>query len=224
VLPFIYSVVPSRMCAAANGSVVRITTQDGSLNGSPNVEYWFDMPRGIWSGPHTFAASCISPWNNTFVVAPITPQASLWRSDYVQSSTSTFVENGVQMTFNWTTTMLPDTNQMHQCAMIETTIYMAQQPAATYNVFALDQSGAVIQQSSVTNTASPTRWGAFTWGAALWGGGASALFPRRIGWPKPVVFRRMQIFLQGASDVNVRIGMLHMKYEKLGYLQQGAAA
>jgi len=224
VLPFIYSVVPSRMVAAANGSVIRISTQDGSLNGSPNVEYWLDLPRQVWSGPHTFAAACIAPWNNTFIVAPVGIQASLWRSDYVQNSTSTFVENGTQMTFNWTTAMLPDTNQMSENAMIETTIYMAQAPGATYGVFALDQNGSVIQQSSVSNTAQPTKWGSFTWGSAPWGGGTSALFPRRVDWPKPVVFRRMQMFLQGNSDQAVRIGMLHMKYEKLGYLQQGAAA
>jgi len=151
-------------------------------------------------------------------------QASLWRSDYVQGATSTFIENGVQLTFNWTTCMLPDTNKMSENAMVETTLYMAQAPGASYGIFALDQQGSVLQQATLTNTASPTRWGSFTWGAGTWGGGTSALFPRRIDWPKQVVFRRMQMFAQGNSDLAVRVGMLHMRYEQLGYIQQGAAA
>ena len=223
-LPFVYSVVPSRICAAANGSIYRITTQDGSLVGSPLVEYWYDLSRQIWCGPHTFPAACIAPWNNTFVVAPSSAAGTLFRSDYVQRATSDFIENGVSLTFNWTSSMLPDVNDMAEHAMIETTIYMAQQPGASYAVYALDQNASVIQSALLSNTSVPTVWGGFQWGHALWGGATSNLFPRRIPWPKPVVFRRMQMSVQGNSDAAVRIGMTHMKYEKLGYLQQGAAA
>lgn len=223
-LPFIYSVVPSRMCAAANGSVIRITTQDGSLTGSPWVEYWYDIPRQIWSGPHTFPMSCIAPWNNTFVCAPRNVTGSLWQSDYVQSSTSTFTENAAALSFSFTTCMLPDVNDMSEHAMIETTIYMGQAPGGSYTISALDQNGSVLQFATLTNTSTPTIWGAFQWGGALWGGATSPLFPRRIPWPAPVVFRRMQMFLTGPSSASVRVGMAHMKYEQLGYLQQTDAA
>lgn len=223
-LPFIYSVVPSRICAAANGSIYRVTTQDGSLPGAPWVEYWYDMTRQIWCGPHTFAASCLASWNNTFIMAPRDVPGSLWQSDYVQSSTSTFTENGVILTFNWTSSMLPDPNQMSENAMIESTIYMGQAPGGSYSVFALNQNGAVIQSAIITNTSQATVWGSFQWGQAAWGGSTSTLFPRRIPWPAPVVFRRMQIFVQGQSAAGVRLGMMHLKYEQLGYLQQSDAA
>lgn len=223
-LPFIYSVVPSRICAAANGTIYRVTTQDGSLPGAPWVEYWYDMTRQIWCGPHTFAASCLAPWNNTFIMAPRDVQGALWQSDYVQSSTSTFTENGVILTFSWTSCMLPDPNQMSENAMIETTIYMGQAPGGVYSVFALNQNGGVIQSAVLTNTSQATLWGAFQWGQAVWGGATSNLFPRRIPWPAPVVFRRMQIFVQGQSAAGVRLGMMHLKYEQLGYLQQSDAA
>lgn len=222
-LPFIYSLVPSRMCAAANGAVYRVTTQDGSIVGSPTVEYWYDMSRQIWSGPHNFPASCIASWNNTFIMAP-SNTGSLWESDYVQSSTSTFVENGTQMTFSWATCMLPDVGDMSEHAMIETTVYMATVSGVTYTVFALNQNASVIQTAQISNTSSQTIWGQFLWGNSLWGGAANSLFPQRIAWPEPVVFRRMQLVVQGNSGGALRVGLTSMKYEKLGYLQQSNAA
>ena len=223
-MPFINSVVPSRMAAAANGSIYRVTTQDGSLVGSPWVEYWYDINRQIWSGPHTFPASFIGPWNNTFIVAPRDVVGSLWRSDYVQSSTSTFVENAVSLTFNFTSCMLPDVSDMSEHAMIESTIYMGQAPGGSYAVAALNQNGSVLSSATLSNTSQGTVWGQFQWGAGLWGGSTSPLFPRRIPWPVPIVFRRMQIFLTGTSNEAVKVGMMHLRYEKLGYLQQGDAA
>src|SRR5262249_19415130 len=126
--------------------------------------------------------------------------------------------------FNWTTTMLPDVNDMSEHAMIETTIYMGQAAGVSYTVLALNQNQSVLQQATLTNASQQTIWGGFTWGSGIWGGATSPLFPRAVAWPQPVVFRRMQLALQGASSAAVRVGMAHMKYEKLGYLQQSDAA
>jgi hypothetical protein len=194
------------------------------LPDSATVEYWYDMTRQIWSGPHTFPSSCIGPWNNTFITAPVNVTGSLWRSDFVQSSTSTYTENGSALSFIWTSCMLPDPNQMSENAMIETTIYMGQTPGGSYSVFALNQNGAVLQSVTLSNTSTSSIWGQFTWGNALWGGATSVLFPRRLPWPAPVVFRRMQISLTGRSSSSTRVGMMHLKYEQLGYLQQSDAA
>jgi len=224
-LPFLYAITPSRISAAANGTVYRVSVDDGSRIGSAPVEYWFDFSRGgIWSGPHTFPASIIKPYQNTFIVAPRGVAGSLWRSDYLQSATSTFVENTAPLSFNYQTAMLPDTDQMSENSMIETTIYLGMAAGGTYLVQALDQNQSVLQSASVSNPASPVIWGSFTWGQALWGGASSALFPQRIPWPKPVVFRRMSLNVTGPSSQQLRVGTLHMRYEKLGYLQQGAAA
>lgn len=222
-LPFIYSLVPSRIMAAANGIVYRVTTQDASLVGSPTVEYWYDMARQIWSGPHTFPAACIAPYQNTFIVAPTAVTGSLWQSDYVQNSTSSFTENGAAMQWQWTTCMLPDTNQMAEYFMVETTVYAALPAASTYTAFAQDQSGAVLSSASITNTGTSSQWGALVWGHGVWGGGTSALYPRQVAWPIPVVFRRMQMGVNGLSSAATRVGTLHMRYQQTGYLQQNAA-
>lgn len=217
--PFIYSVVPSRMVAACTGNILRISTQNGLASGSPNQEFWYDFARGIWSGPHTFPASLIQPYNNTFVMAPIGVTASLWTSDAVQSGTSTYVENAVQLTYNWTCSLLPDTDKMTENAMTEATIDLALASSVpNVGVSALDQNGVVLNTVSIAAPAGGTIWGAFTWGAAPWGGVSNALAPRQLPWTKPVVFTRMQIQVTGQSAAAVKIGTLHLRYQILRYL------
>ncbi len=223
-LPFLFSVVPSRMCAACNGNVLRISVQDGSLVNSPNKEYWLDLVRKNWSGPHSFPASLIAPYGNTFIMSPIGVLASLWQSDVIQSSTSSFTENSVPLTWDWVTCMLPDTDQMAEYAMVESTIHMQLVGGLSpFTFFALDQNGNILDTVSVTTTGGATVWGGFTWGAAVWGGAQNALFPRRLPWTKPIEFRRLQIRGTGQSALGVRISTLHMRYQKLGYLQVDAA-
>jgi hypothetical protein len=226
-VPFLFAVAPSRIAAAANGTVYRVSVQDGSAPQSPMVEYWLDFSRGgIWSGPHSFPARLIKPYRATFITAPYAAPAALFQSDYVQTLASTFIENGVPMTFSWLTCMLPDTDQMSENAMIETTIYLGQAPGASYNVHALNESGSALGMVVVGGIAGATIWGEFKWGAASWGGQPSSLFPQRIAWAKPVVFRRLAMNVMGPASQQFRIGTMHMKYEQLGYLQQplGSAA
>lgn len=222
-LPFIYAFTPSRISAAANGTIYRVSVDDGSRTGTPKVEYWLDYSReGIWSGPHTFPARVIKPYQNTFIMAPWNADAALWRSDYIQSSTSSFTENGVPLQFSWATAMLPDTDQMCENAMIETTVYMSLAAGANYVVQALDQSGGVLKSANIIGGGQQAIWGSFVWGQALWGGASAALAPKRVDWPSPVVFRRLMMNVMGPSSQQFRIGRLHMRYEQLGYLQQVA--
>jgi hypothetical protein len=241
VAPFLFAIAPSRICAAANGTLYRVTVQDGSLNGTPVVEYWFDFARGVWSGFHTFPARFIAEYQNTFIMASQLIDASLWQSDYLQSGSSIFREpnagnpsttNPPTMGFAWVTSMLPDPDVMAENSMIETTVYLAMDGQQQYSVQSLNQDGAAIAGTSIINTAAAAAvWGAtappgFVWGGpgVIWGGGHASLFPRPVNWPNPVVFRRMQIAVSGNCGPQLRIGSLHMRYEMLGYLQQGQAA
>ena len=156
----------------------------------------------------------------SFIVTQQAAGATLWQSDIVQSSSSTFVENGVQLTWVWGTPMLPDTDEMSEVAMIETTLHMALVTGNPVNVVSQDQNGTVFDSVVITPAGSITLWGAFTWGQALWQGVANALFPRQLQWHFPVVFRRMGISASGNSANGLKIGRLHLRYQVLGYLQQ----
>lgn len=219
-VPFIFAISPSRMAAACSGKVFRVSVKNGYAVGGPNQEYWYDIPRGCWSGPHTFPASQIKVYNNTFIVAPIGATAKLFRSDTAQSSTSTYTENGAQLALNWTTTLMPDTNQMSENAMVETTIYMALVAISPVATSAIDQNNSVLDSVTVITGGSGTIWGAFLWGQALWQGSQNALYPRRLNWHIPIVFRRLALMVQGVCASGFKIGQAHLRYQPLGYLQE----
>lgn len=220
-VPFIYSVVPSRMVAACNGNIMRVSTQNGAAAGAPQQEWWFDFKWMQWSGPHTFPASWIKPYGDSFVIAPQGVVAKLFTSDVQQESGSVFIENGVQMSFIWQTPMLPNTAQMSENAMVETTIDLAYPPAPLpYLVVIADQNGTLFDSVTLSPGGTVTRWGAFNWGQANWLGSANALAPRQLQWHIPVVFQRAYLGISGDCAAQVKIGTLRMRYEQLGYLMQ----
>lgn len=217
-IPFINSGEPSRVCAASNGSVVRITTRNLLGYGAATQEWWFDIPKGGWSGPHTFPASLIQSYGNTFIVAPFGIPGQLYQSDVEQNAGSAFIENGQQLSFRYQTTVLPDTGQMAENSMIETTVMMTLAPGGQYAIQALDQNGGLLK-SCIIPGGAVTQWAGFLWGQGTWGGNANALAPRSIPWDAPVVFKRMAMAVIGNSSKGFQIGDMDLRYQQLGYLQ-----
>ena len=219
---FIFALSPSRIVAACSGKTIRISVQNGNATGSPNQEFWYDIPRSCWSGPHSFPASQIQVYNNTFIMAPIGVTAELFQSDAEQGVTSTFVENGVQLTHTFQTSMLPNTQQMSENAMVETTLNIALAAGVNVNVSAVDENGAAYSSAVITGPAQTTVWGAFIWGAALWQGAANALAPRQAKWPIPIVFQRLSIMAKANSAAGIKYGDVYLRYQQLGYLLQAS--
>lgn len=217
--PFVDILIPSRACAAYNSGIYRVQIQNGLATGSPQQQWWFDTVRQLFSGPHTCAASLMAAYLDTFLMTLQGAGANIFQSDVFQTSSSTYVENGTQLTYAWATPMLPDTDQMSEVAMIETTLHMALVAANSVTVLALDQNGTVLDTVTITPAGSTTIWGAFLWGGALWQGVANALYPRQLKWHLPIVIRRFQIVAQGNCINGLKIGRLHLRYEILNYLQ-----
>jgi hypothetical protein len=221
-VPLINALVPSRMCASYNSGTYRVQVQNGDAIGTPQQQWWYDASQGIWSGPHTQAASLMEPYSGTFIVTLQGVNATLFQSDPVQSASSTFVENGVALSWQWATPMLPDTDEMGEIAMIETTLHLALVAGSTVTLSAVDQNDSPIDIVQIVPAGSATLWGAFQWGQALWQGLANGLFPRQLQWHFPLVFRRMGIIASGSSQSGFKVGRLHLRYQVLGYLQQGS--
>jgi len=85
--PFINAQFPSRMVAAFNEDVYRVSvTGETTIGGSPvpavvSSEYWFHMKLQAWSGPHTFPAKLITPsdraaTNHGFLMFPLVVNSS----------------------------------------------------------------------------------------------------------------------------------------------------
>lgn len=220
-IPFSYASEPSRVVAACNVDVVRISTQNSYATGSPNQEWWYHLSRGIWSGPHTLPMSQITPYGTTFVGAPIGVTSKLFRSDVRQTSASTYEENGTALTWRWETAYLPDPGTMSEINMIETTVNVAYPSAVgTFTVTAQDENESTVDSVVISTSGSTPIWGSVTWGSFIWGAGANPYQPRKVPWIKPIVFRRLKLAVNGSSASAIRIGDAFLRYQPLNYLQQ----
>lgn len=218
-VPFIYAIGPSRTSAASNADTLRMSVQNGNASGQPNQEWWYDITRKSWGGAHTFPASLIQPWSNTFVMTPVGITASLWQSDPAPSTSSTYTENGNPMSWEYQTVLAPDTEDMAMHAIVETAIATNYPPQAQVTIVAMDETMSVLDTvfQAGSGTAA-TVWGAFLWGAAPWFGGTGVMKQRLIAWHIPIVFKQGAFQISGNSLGGLVLGNLYLRYQELGYL------
>jgi hypothetical protein len=221
-VPFINAVFPSRMNGQYGVNVYRISVQNGAALGSPTQEYWYDFARDRWSGPHSLSYAMIFLINNFFIGQATGSYGTILQSFSTPMPSSTYIENGVQLTFAWQTSMLPDVEDMSEHVMVETALMMALNPGDSYNASAVDQNNSVFDTVQLQTTGSQTKWGQFKWGQAPWLGSIPALASQWLEWHQPIVFNRLAVAVSGPSSGNVRIGNLRLRYQQLGYLQQTA--
>ncbi|HEX8838203.1 MAG TPA: hypothetical protein VF748_14775 [Candidatus Acidoferrum sp.] len=215
-VPFQLVVNPTRINMACNSNILRVSLLNGNLAGAPAQEYWYDFARGVFHGPHTFPASMIAPFLNTFIMSPIGVLSTLWRSDSIQSLTSTFVENGKQLTWMLNTPFLPSTETISNNEMHESSIELAFAPGTPPVTVAMVASqGNVLDSVTLAGASTATIWGSFLWGSAVWGGVPNLLAPRQIPWTKPNTFNKMQVQVAGQSAQAVKISRLELRYGKL---------
>lgn len=247
-VPFQNAVSPTRMAAAFNRNVYRVTVKNGKVDANPLQEYWYDFTLKEWSGPHSFPVALVAPWRNSFIAANVVTSAfvalGLWRTDVRPSPLSAYVENNAPMTFAWQTVLAPDNRAMRANGVTETNLTMAFIGTDTKpQVTATDTNGTIIGQVTIDPTVgSESLWGNVDWGTVNWGGdgvenspwnGAkvfwdgnnwdgdvSQMSPWRIAWNAELVFKQIKIGVTGQASAGFRIGNLYMEYQVLGYQQQ----
>jgi hypothetical protein len=200
-VPLLNPVTRSRVNAACNGSVLRVSLQNSLLAGTPWQEYWFDLTRKNWSGPHTFPSTMIDGYAKDFIVAPQAAPANLFTSAIQPEGATSFVENGVSLTWTFQTVVLMDNQQMAESEIAEMQVKATPAADTTMAVTVVDQNGATI--ATVTYT-----FGAIT-----------GLVARQISFTAPVVYNRMAIKITGASALGVQIGDIYVRARVLGYMQ-----
>lgn len=221
-VPFIYSDEPSRICSAVNASVVRVSNKNGFEFQDVQEEWWYDTARKAWTGPHTFPASLIQPWRSSFLMTPVDIAGSLWQSDTIVTNASNYMENGVPLTWNYKTALLPDNGDMAMNAVVETSVAIALLAANPATATMVDENGSPLGSCTLRTIAgSETLWGAFVWGAALWGSFTLNLKQHICPWPNPLVFKQAQFSIAGQSLPGVKIGNTYLRYQILGYVLQG---
>lgn len=221
-LPFIYAVTPSRVAAAFNSDVYRICVQNGNAVDSPYQDYWYHIARKGWTGPHSFRYDTIVPIGNDFALASNGIVGKMWSSYVVQGHQGTgvtFIENGVAMSWNYTTSPMTDLDNLYANCANRTTIELAT-PAGgqSYSFIAQNEGGTALATGTITAPSGQAIWGHFNWGAAFWGAAQSGLMPFTIPWDQAVVFNRLSIMGSGVSSLGFRISSLHLGYKRLNYL------
>lgn len=217
--PFFFTLVPSRVCMAYAGDVIRISLQNALVPGSPFQEYFYHLSRQRWSGPHTFASSLIQGFGNSFIKTPVGVTGSLWLSNASPGLTNTYTENGTQMQWQISSPLLPTEDEMCEWALQEMTINLALNNQDIYTFGFTDEQSSAINTQTIVGAGAATVWGAFTWGAANWLGISQNYSTRRLDFNAPVVFKRAFFTGFGPCSSPFKIGDFNMRLEQLGYVQ-----
>ena len=217
-VPFIFALTASRTVAVANADTLRITVKNGNDPNQTVQEYWLDLTRKVWSGPHTFPASLSQPWESTFLMTPVGITGSLWQSDATPAVGSVFVENGTPLTWIMQTVLLPDSETMSMHSIVEGSWMAKISSGLQVIATALDEGGSVLDTIYLNGPAGgQTLWGQFLWGQANWLGGTGFLRQHPLHWNIPIVWRQGSLRFTGMSQNNTEFGNIYINYQKLGY-------
>lgn len=214
--PFTGAVEPSRICGAGNALNLRFSTQNGNIDGMPYQDWWYDLPRGTWSGPHSFPSGLAQPWRSSFVIVPLSARGTLWRSDTVPNANSSYNENGTPLTWSMRTALLADNGIDQMNAFEEMQLACALPGGVQISVLAADDTNSPIDQIYAPSAQVQAVWGAFMWGAGQWSRGLAAFIQRLLPWTTPIIFKQGYFQVTGASQRGVKIGPYYGKRQILG--------
>jgi hypothetical protein len=220
-VPFLNAISPTRMAAAYNQNVLRVSVQNGAVNGQPNQEYWFDMNQGIWTGPHSFPAALIQPTygsTNAFLMAATGINAKLWQSTVVPNAASTYTENGNAMAFVFQPVLSPDNQLVSMNSVVWSLLGLALPANVALTIIASDEQSNTLDTISLSSSLTGgSIWGSFNWGAATWGSSSPFFQQYLMQWHQPLVFKQISYRISGPSMGGFVIGDLDFEYQKLGY-------
>lgn len=225
--PFINAIYPTRMAAGCNATVLRISVQNGAIGGAAAMqyqEYWYDLSRQVWSGPHTSICTCYSVYEDDFIVSIFGQPSSLFDSQSQQENTSQFVNSqNVALTWQFQTCVLADNAEMAMSEITEMQVKtsgVGGTPTITVN--AQDENGNILNTFTYNFNQASSQWDSSQWDSAVWDGQQVAVAPRRIDFPSPTVYNRLAINITGTSAIGFRISDTYIRRRVLGYMQQVA--
>lgn len=219
-VPFISALTQTRISAAYNSGIYRVCVQNGAAVGSPYEEYWNDLTRNAWTGPHPWRQDLVIPYNKTFICFRSDAYAGrIYQSDPVQTVFSTFTELGVAMQWTYATSPIGETASIFANSVLQSTLMFAYNAAGqTYQLSAQDVNGGVLATAVLTSPSVGSIWNAFLWGTGLWGAARYGLAPVNIPWTKPLVFTTLVIQASGPSSRDLKVGAFKMQYKVLNYI------
>ncbi|MBN3809414.1 hypothetical protein [Paraburkholderia sp. Ac-20347] len=221
-VPFQNATVPSRISAAFSGNVYRVCVPTLVQGQAATNDYWYDIRRKRWTGPHTFTYDCAAQYGNQFLLSSAAQGAALFTSASIPSSNSVYNDAGAQITSHLRSSSFPKTAHMAQVQVVESTIELASSGASVnYNLTALDDQLSTLGSTFVVTPVRGSLWGSFIWGQGQWNTNISIPHVYSIPWAAPLVFQKMAIDVSAASSNSLSIGTFFARYADTGYMNQG---
>ena len=224
-VPFLNAEFPTRMCAAYNEDVYRVTCKN--IQAGVLQEWWFHLKLKAWSGPHTSTNTLIAALQTIsqhgFVMAPTAATAVLWTGSTIARYGDSYIENGQTLLWVRQTALFPDNGQMSENRIGQSMISIALPVNQNIVVTAEDEQSNQLGQVTLAGigTAGYT-WGAPTiWGPpTTWGAGATPYLERPLSWAASLVFKQMTMTIAGQSATGLVLGSERHRLQPLGYLSQ----
>jgi len=209
-IPFINASEPSRITAAYNADIYRITVTWKPPTSIQHVwgatertdEFWLHFTSGKWSGPHSSIVDAAAPWPGraSFLVAPTQARGQLFQSDPQQRIDSVYAEFGVTLDCVYQTTLLPDNPEQMAVSVVETSLFVGLVSGSEeLLVTATDDMGEVLDQTYV------------------WIGPFSRPAQRAVPWHNPLVFRQMVLRVDAGATAALQLGTFAVQAHVLGY-------
>lgn len=220
--PFAFSSEPTRVASAFAGNIYRIcipTIVDGVAG---TWDYWFDVFKRRWNGPHSFVYDCASAAGDYFVLSSAGATGKLFKSETHTTTSTTFDDNGSGYTVDLKTSSFPKRGDMAMKQVVESTIELSSSgSSATYSIASFDDKGNQLDLATIVTPQSGGLWGSTVWGdGTKWSSSLNPAVTYAINWTKPLVFNRMAIEVTCPAAKSIAIGSFFARYQLTGYLLQ----
>ena len=220
--PFTLTTSPSRIAADHAGNIYRVCVPTLLSGVSVTRDYWFDMRRRRWNGPHTMTYDCVSNQGAYFVLSGADNPGMLVRSDITPLPSTVYTDLGNPYTVHLQTCALPKTGTMMEHQVVETTVELSSAGVSVdYQVTAIGTDQSTLNSVNVMTQGAGALWGGFTWGdGTLWTSGINAPKVYDVPWSDLIVFSKVAIDIQAKASQNVSIGTAMLRYQDTGYTNQ----
>jgi hypothetical protein len=221
-VPFQNSITPSRVAGSFSGNIYRVCLTTTIQGVQQTNDYWYDIRKKRWTGPHTFPYDCIAPFGSSFVISGAGTGAALFNSQSIPTTTSVYNDNGTALTSHLRSSSFPKTGHMQQIQVVESTQELSSSGGSVnYNITALDDQNNSINSTYVMTAPSGGVWGSFLWGSGTWASSAKIAHVYNVPWTVPLVFQKMALDITATSSNALTIGTFFARYQDAGYTNEG---
>jgi hypothetical protein len=224
--PFQNTTSPTRIAAGFQGNIYRVCVPTLTATGAATNDYWYDLYRRRWSGPHTFPYDCVSMVSgNTigfyFLLSSASYPGALYRGLAQPQSgiTPEYDDLGVPLQTILQSSSFPKTGHMAEKQVIESTLELSSTGVGvSYNVTALNSLGNAAGTAAIATQNVGGIWGSNIWGdGTLWVSAKKTPSVYTVPWSAPVVFKKFSLNIQATAVNSLSIGTFYARYQDCGY-------